>query len=337
MGNTLSNIQSAKGTPPDSFLFGQPISQIQDQWIKFRTICDNFWIDFEQFHKTFKENEAIFSIWDYQKNELVDALEVFTAIILFADATLDQKTRFIFEMFDFNDLRSLSLIDIEFVLNCCVCSMLRIFRCDPELVPEQEKISNLVSQNFVSGERVTVSGFVKFCQENSTILDFFRVVGVSFPLEPPKTSTQLMVEAQDPDQIIPQYLRTKEKTTNLSFALRTSKYDSKASSQALTSSLFLQRNKFVLEFIKRICNFVEAPNSTRHSLDLNWAYGFRFQDVVRSLIYQSDAAPPSPRKRRQPTDNILLRTLGYRLSYANPPNVHLQRTHPPGSVGRAVG
>lgn len=298
MGNTLSNIQSAKGTPPDSFLFGQPISQIQDQWIKFRTICDNFWIDFEQFHKTFKENEAIFSIWDYQKNELVDALEVFTAIILFADATLDQKTRFIFEIFDFNDLRSLSLIDIEFVLNCCVCSMLRIFRCDPELVRARKNIKFGVDQNFVfrgARDRIRLRQVLPGKFDHSRLFSGGRG---KLPFRTPQDFYPTYeVEAQDPDQIIPQYLRTKEKTTNLSFALRTSKYDSKASSQALTSSLFLQRNKFVLEFIKRICNFVEAPNSTRHSLDLKWAYGFRFQDVVRSLIYQSDAAPHLHKKK----------------------------------------
>ena len=49
-------------------------------------------------------SEASFSIWDSDSNGLIDALSFFSIIALYSDALASDKIRFIFRLFDFNEL-----------------------------------------------------------------------------------------------------------------------------------------------------------------------------------------------------------------------------------------
>lgn len=54
--------------------------------------------------------EEYFKLWDNYENGLIDALELFSGLVLFSNSNFDEKIRFLFDMYDFNDLNSLSLI-----------------------------------------------------------------------------------------------------------------------------------------------------------------------------------------------------------------------------------
>jgi hypothetical protein len=43
-------------------------------------------------------------------------LEIFSGIIIFADAKADDKIRFLFDLFDFNEIQTVSLLDLEFMI-----------------------------------------------------------------------------------------------------------------------------------------------------------------------------------------------------------------------------
>ena len=47
---------------------------------------------------------------------LIDALEIFSGLIMFSDSKAEDKIRFLFDLFDFNEIQSISLMDLEFML-----------------------------------------------------------------------------------------------------------------------------------------------------------------------------------------------------------------------------
>ena len=61
----------------------------------------------------------MFQIWDTDNNGLINALELFSGLIIFADSKFEEKARFLFDLFDFNEMNSLSLLDLEFLILSC--------------------------------------------------------------------------------------------------------------------------------------------------------------------------------------------------------------------------
>ena len=79
----------------------------------------------------------MFQIWDTDNNgyarmnyknlfRLINALELFSGLIIFAESKFEEKARFLFDLFDFNELNSLSLIDLEFLLLSCANATYKI-------------------------------------------------------------------------------------------------------------------------------------------------------------------------------------------------------------------
>ena len=66
-------------------------------------------------------------MFDDDNNGLIDALEIFCGLIVFSQAKAADKVRFLFELFDFNEMQTISLIDLEFLINCVLSSTKKIF------------------------------------------------------------------------------------------------------------------------------------------------------------------------------------------------------------------
>ena len=58
---------------------------------------------------------------------LIDALEIFSGIIIFSDSKAEDKIRFLFDLFDFNEIQSISLMDLEFMIQSILISTSKIF------------------------------------------------------------------------------------------------------------------------------------------------------------------------------------------------------------------
>ena len=116
---------------------------------------------------------------------------MFTGLILFSDERAEDKLKgsfylAIFELFDFNEIRSISKTDLEFLLYSCISAGLKIYGYADEC-PKDTIIHELVI-NSLSGSRVTLSDLLHFCafsEEVSSFLSFFKLIGLSLP-KPPK-------------------------------------------------------------------------------------------------------------------------------------------------------
>jgi hypothetical protein len=72
---------------------------------------------------------------DTDRNLQVDSLELFSGLSLLSKViSFDEKINFLFGLFDFNDLKSLSLTDLEFMFfsSCTAISKIFNFRINNE-------------------------------------------------------------------------------------------------------------------------------------------------------------------------------------------------------------
>jgi microtubule-associated protein-like 5 len=103
------------------------LSRLQEFYGSFQSVCDNFSIDLTEFEQIFGANESSFIIWDTDNNGLIDALELFAGLAIFSESEFYQKISFLFYLFDFNGVGSLNLTDIEFMLDCCMSSIFKVY------------------------------------------------------------------------------------------------------------------------------------------------------------------------------------------------------------------
>lgn len=121
------------------------LSKLREYHGSFKSVCDNYAIDESEFSHIFQINDYnIFKLWDTEKNGLIDALEIFSGLILFTTARFEDKVRckflllalfnlVLFDLFDFNELNSLALIDIAFMIECCLNSTFKIYNIKTEV------------------------------------------------------------------------------------------------------------------------------------------------------------------------------------------------------------
>ena len=116
MGTFLTTVRGISDLQQNCPLVKLSLSKIRELHGAFKSVCENFAINLTEFETIFMSNEATFAIWDTAGIGLIDALELFSGIIMFADSRAEEKIRFIFDLFDFNEIQSISLLDFEFCI-----------------------------------------------------------------------------------------------------------------------------------------------------------------------------------------------------------------------------
>ena len=69
------------------------LAKLKDYHGSFKSICDNFSIDLTEFEQIFDSNESSFVTWDTDNNGLIDALELFSGLVVFSDSKFEDKVR----------------------------------------------------------------------------------------------------------------------------------------------------------------------------------------------------------------------------------------------------
>ena len=96
-------------------------------------------MDSTEFEHIFGENDNSFIIWDNDKNGLVDVLEVFSGLVVFSSSNLEDKVRFLYEIFDLNEENLIESIDVEFIVYTALQSTFKIYQITSHKV-EVEKV-----------------------------------------------------------------------------------------------------------------------------------------------------------------------------------------------------
>jgi hypothetical protein len=93
MGSFLSYVSAQGELKTSCQLINYSLAKIRELHGSFKSICDNFAVNLTEFETIFSSNEVTFAIWDTDNNGLVDAMEVFAGLIMFADARAEDKLR----------------------------------------------------------------------------------------------------------------------------------------------------------------------------------------------------------------------------------------------------
>ncbi|CAG9335031.1 unnamed protein product [Blepharisma stoltei] len=182
MGNTLKALKDPTKPAAITGMMQNSLSKIRELHGAFKSICDNFAMSITEFDQIFGTGESSFMVWDTDKNGIIDALELFSGLILFADARTEDKIRFLFDLFDFNELQSISKTDLEFLIFCCISSSFKVHGLADEI--KEKSISEMVIKNFPDSFRITLRDLLHFCahsEEVNTFFQFFRIRAISLP------------------------------------------------------------------------------------------------------------------------------------------------------------
>lgn len=169
MGSHITTVKMNSFRKNTSPLLNVTLSKLRDYHASFKSICDNFSMDLSEFEHIFGASESAFVIWDTDNNGLIDSLELFSGICIFSDTKFDDKIRCIiynfkkklvlFDLFDFNELESLSPTDIEFMVYCCMSATFKIYSISSEI--NNEELNNFGVKNFGVDNRLTVVELIK--------------------------------------------------------------------------------------------------------------------------------------------------------------------------------
>ncbi len=72
-------------------LLGTSLSKLREYYSSYKSVCETFSIDLTEYDNIFSSNETSFKIYDTNDNGLIDALELFSGLCLFAEAKFDEK------------------------------------------------------------------------------------------------------------------------------------------------------------------------------------------------------------------------------------------------------
>ncbi|CAD8183513.1 unnamed protein product [Paramecium pentaurelia] len=279
MGQFLGHLQNAQ--PPQSNpLLNNSISKLREYHGSFQSVCDTFSIDLTEFEQIFGSNETMFQIWDTDNNGLINALELFSGLIIFAESNFEEKARFLFDLFDFNELNSLSLIDLDFMLLSCANATFKIMQINNEV--NEEEISDFLSNFFSDNQRVNISQFLKWCVKTDEIRQFLQLIK--------KEAPELKVTAQT--EQLSQKIDVLRQVFSKEFGKKLLLPDSKRpyfDQRGLGSILSSKAYHSKIQWISSLAKKVYAPQPQVFQKDvyakMNWVYGFRGKDVKRPLLY----------------------------------------------------
>ena len=277
MGNNLQIIKENIEKIEELDIFNLSLTKLREYHGTFKSVCENFSMDYTEFKEIFNESEDTFKLWDNNDNGLIDSLELFSGLILFSNSQFQEKIRFLFDLFDFNELNSLSIVDIEFMLNCCVASTFRICKSMAEV--NQDEISKFVNQNLQKENRVNISQLIKFCCNAKEINEYLTIIKRHLPFKEKLSFNEFVLKLENPDYQIPKFFNIKKQGSKKNNV-----------GEILNSNSHIKKTKFLSDFIKKMkLNQNQTNFIKRSSIKLNWVYGFRCSDLLKAFDFHQNS------------------------------------------------
>ena len=175
MGNNLQILKDSSNNKDTFLLLKKSLFHLKENFCAFKALCDNFFLDITQFQTIFGLTENSFPVWDIDKNGLIDAFELFAGLIICSIAKIDDKVRFLFEIFDLNEVGFLEIIDVQFMLYSVLSSTFKIFGIKREI--DVNELSDVVDSYFSQKLPVIkVTLVMQFAREFQPVLEFFQLI-----------------------------------------------------------------------------------------------------------------------------------------------------------------
>lgn len=102
MGGFLGDVRG-RSVAVDCALLNSTHSKLIEYYSSYKSICEGFTISIPEYTQIFGASQLSFAVWDSRGRGKVDAIEMFAGLVVFSRMRYEQKIKFLFEMFDFNE------------------------------------------------------------------------------------------------------------------------------------------------------------------------------------------------------------------------------------------
>ena len=174
----------------------------------------------------------------------------------------------------------MTLIDLEFLLNCCVSSTLKIQKINTGV--NQDEMSMFVYDNFSDGTLIYAKTINRWCSTNADINQFFELIRKDLPslkkvIQNPKLRLSTPINLEDTIDIITNKNNLIDYTTDC--YTYTKKIDYKSQEK---------KCEFLYDIWKHLNNLKAPPSKGHVNAEIEWVYGIRCHDVINNFCYHTD-------------------------------------------------
>jgi WD40 repeat protein len=279
MGTSLSQLKGSTKNLDETrkTLYSVSLDKIVEWHCKFRTNCSKFTINQTEFKEIFGSDDLYFEIWDPNQTGIIDGLELFTGIILLAKINFEDQIKFLFDLYDFNELNSLSQADIELLAKLVISSLFKIFKL--RFDPEVDEIFQVISRLAEGKNRMNFSQIHNFFLHAQEVHELYTNIGKPSPCPKQISEIDETREREDPKSSIPAYLR--DSPSDVDHTIN----DFLHGGLILNSKQNKTKIKVLSSFAGSQVPKDQVMSPIRSSkLNLNWVYGFSCDRSVRSFI-----------------------------------------------------
>lgn len=200
MGQTIGRAPLPRGC--ERFV-NLPKSCVYDLWDAFNDIAEGFGLSIEEFQEIIKsallehlgitervlniDTDKVFRIFDNDENNLVDSLEFLSSFAMLSGMTPEEKIRYLFAMYDFDETSMLTLDEMVLAFRSTLSGLSKVSHIDPPTESEVEKIvvqafesirksnSSSTSENsFPTSEGIDKEAFLSFCLNTPEVISWIE-------------------------------------------------------------------------------------------------------------------------------------------------------------------
>lgn len=194
-------------------------------------------------------------------------------------------------MFDFNEEGKLTLRELEFLIDCSMLSIFKIF--DVKVDVNRDDIASFIYNNFSEGTEITCKRLLTWCSKSSEFQRFFKVLKKELPkpIESIKNSTikfEPLPLEQTTIQILEEKLKKKKKDKpNCRYCCNFSA--TLSDDPAVVAKYHLAKQDWSLNFSRHLNYSISSQHSiTRLQVKPNWVFGINSHEVMKSFCYHNE-------------------------------------------------
>lgn len=267
-----------------SILKSCSLFKLKEYQANFQMVCESFSINFTEFEQIFGmfPNQNEFYIWDTDTNGLIDSFELYSGLFLFADCATEEKIAIIFELFDFNHVKSIAFFDLCYLIESCISACFKMHKVGTPVASKD--LEDYLSSYFFRGGRVTLNNFIWFITESNEVKQFFAL----FKISPIMTKDKFNIGFKVKKDFYQDFLNQINNDIN----------DNKFILSALEPNYIISNSRFdkyrmvIQNATKRLTyhRSIEKPQmynnaSIDYNLKLKWVYGIRINDIKKPCQY----------------------------------------------------
>jgi len=101
-------------------------------------------------------------------------------VIIFSDARAEDKIRFLFDLFDYNGIQSVSLMDLQFCIMCVLISTCKLWLIKENI--KEVEVFDLIRQSFSEEDRITIAQILRWVAASDEVKSYFSILKMTGPM-----------------------------------------------------------------------------------------------------------------------------------------------------------